>query len=63
MWHCAEDDPVPRLVFEYQCDSGAIYAIVARGQTVFAGCQDGCVKVFDLETKTFVRRITGQEVS
>ena len=29
--------------------------------TVYAGCQDGTVKVLDLETNTLVRTIIGQE--
>jgi hypothetical protein len=41
---------------------GAILAIVANGDTVFAGCQDGYVKVLDLETKTLIRTIIVQEV-
>lgn len=37
--------------------------MVVRGDTVFAGCQDGYVKVLDLETKTVVRSLIVAEVS
>jgi len=33
-----------------------------RGDTIYAGCQDGYVKVLDLETKTSVRTIIVEEV-
>lgn len=35
---------------------------MTRGDTIYAGCQDGYVKVLDLETKTLVRTIIVQEV-
>lgn len=35
---------------------------MTRGETVYAGCQDGYVKVWDLETKALVREIIVQEV-
>lgn len=34
-----------------------------RGETIYAGCQDGCIKVLDLETRTLVRTIIVHEVS
>ena len=37
-------------------------SLAVRGETVYAGCQDGYVKVWDLETKTLVREIIVQEV-
>ena len=46
-----------------ECSHGAVLSLSVRGETVFAGCQDGYVKVFDLETKSFVRTIIVQEVS
>ena len=33
-----------------------------KGDTIYAGCQDGYVKVLDVETKTLVRTIIVQEV-
>ena len=47
---------------EFTCNQGAVLALVAKGDTIYAGCQDGHVKVFDLETKTLVRTIIVQEV-
>jgi di- and tripeptidase len=49
-------------VHEFLCDHGAVLALVAKGDTLYAACQDGYVRVFDLETKTFVRTIIVHEV-
>lgn len=49
--------PSPTLQHTFECGYGAILAVVVRGDTVFAGCQDGYVKVLDLETKTVVRSL------
>ncbi|KIP03740.1 hypothetical protein PHLGIDRAFT_77079 [Phlebiopsis gigantea 11061_1 CR5-6] len=49
--------PTPTLQHTFECGYGAILAVVVRGDTVFAGCQDGYVKVLDLETKTVVRSL------
>jgi di- and tripeptidase len=46
----------------FECYHGAVLSLVARGDTIFAGCQDGYIKVWDLETKTLVREIIVQEV-
>lgn len=35
--------------------------MIVKNETVYAGCQDGHVKVWDLETKTLVRSIIVQE--
>ncbi|PPQ77469.1 hypothetical protein CVT25_011339 [Psilocybe cyanescens] len=59
LWTC--DSGVPELVHEFECSHGAVLALVAEGDTIYAGCQDGYVRVFDLETKTFVRTIIVQE--
>lgn len=37
-------------------------AVVVRGDTIYAGCQDGYVKILDLETKTLVRNLIITEV-
>lgn len=37
-------------------------AVVVRGETVYAGCQDGHLKVWDLETRTLVRVLITSEV-
>jgi di- and tripeptidase len=61
MWTCTTSGPV--LVHTFECNHGAVLSLVVRGDTIFAGCQDGYVKVFDVETKTLVRTIIVQEVS
>lgn len=47
---------------EYECGHGAVLAVVASGDTIYAACQDGYVKVLDIETKTLVRTIIVEEV-
>ncbi|KAF9568808.1 glutathione degradosome [Agrocybe pediades] len=59
LWAC--DSGVPELVHEFDCNHGAVLALVSEGDTLYAGCQDGYVKIFDLETKTLVRTIIVQE--
>lgn len=60
LWNCSAE--APSLVHEFYCGHGAILALASRGETIAAGCQDGYVKVLDLETKTPVRTIIVQEV-
>jgi len=50
-------------VHEFPCNQGAVLALVAKDDTIYAACQDGYVRVFDLETKTLVRTIIVQEVN
>lgn len=50
------------LVHTFSFNHGAVLAVTAKDETVYAGCQDGYVKVLDLETKTLVRTIIVQEV-
>ncbi|KAF9454810.1 glutathione degradosome [Macrolepiota fuliginosa MF-IS2] len=59
LWNCSGQ--VPSLIHEFYCGQGAILSLVSRGETIAAGCQDGYVKVLDLETKTSVRTIIVQE--
>ncbi|KAF8798830.1 Zn-dependent exopeptidase [Phlegmacium glaucopus] len=59
VWDC--DSPTPTMMHEFVCHHGAILALVGKDDTIYAGCQDGYVKVFDLETKTLVRTIIVQE--
>lgn len=59
IWDC--DSPTPIIVHEFDCSHGAVLALAGKGDTIYAGCQDGYVKVFDLETKTLVRTIIVQE--
>ncbi|ESK84684.1 beta-ala-his dipeptidase [Moniliophthora roreri MCA 2997] len=59
VWECSHEGP--RLKHTFQCYHGAVLSIVVQGETVYAGCQDGHVKVLDLETRTLVRTIIVQE--
>ncbi|KAH7885115.1 hypothetical protein F5I97DRAFT_1810763 [Phlebopus sp. FC_14] len=59
IWSCTTSGLV--LVHTFECSHGAVLSLVVSGDTIFAGCQDGYVKVFDLETKTLVRTIIVQE--
>ncbi|PPR07112.1 hypothetical protein CVT24_010948 [Panaeolus cyanescens] len=59
LWDCS--NVTPQLLHEFHCNQGAILTLVARDDTIYAGCQDGYVKVLDLETKTLVRTIIVHE--
>ncbi|TFK52694.1 Zn-dependent exopeptidase [Heliocybe sulcata] len=59
LWNC--DQAGLTLLHTLECCHGAVLSLTVRGDTVFAGCQDGYVKVWDLETKTLVRTIIVQE--
>ncbi|KAL1683459.1 hypothetical protein EV122DRAFT_201331 [Schizophyllum commune] len=61
VWNVAEDVHTPDLLGEFNCGHGAVYAIVTTRDTIFAGCQDGYVKVLDLETNTSVRSLLVEE--
>lgn len=55
LWSCSS--PAPVLEYTFDCGQGAVLSIAVRGETIYAGCQDGCIKVLDLETRTLVRTI------
>ncbi|PFH53886.1 hypothetical protein AMATHDRAFT_44936 [Amanita thiersii Skay4041] len=61
IWNCSQEGPI--LVATFEFTHGAVLALASRGDTLYAGCQDGYVKVLDLETQTLVRTIIVQEVS
>lgn len=64
LWQLSSANPTPVLLHTFNCATGgAVLALAARGETVFAGCQDGHVKVWDLETRTLVRTLIVVEVS
>lgn len=50
------------LKHTFECNHGAVLSLAVTGDTIFAGCQEGYVRVFDLETRTLVRTIMVQEV-
>lgn len=60
LWKCLPNAR-PELEHEFTFDRGAVLSIVAKGDTIYAGCQDGIVKVVDLETKTLIRTIIVDE--
>ena len=55
VWQCTKTGLLLRHTFN-ACDGGVL-CLVARNGTVFGGCQDGHIKVWDLETKTLVRTL------
>ncbi|THH19346.1 hypothetical protein EW146_g1817 [Bondarzewia mesenterica] len=59
LWECTSEGP--RLVHTFECYHGAVLSLVARGDIIYAGCQEGYVKVWDTQTKTLVRTIIVQE--
>ncbi|KAL4080831.1 hypothetical protein J3A83DRAFT_4153384 [Scleroderma citrinum] len=59
IWNCAQSGPAH--IHTLDCSHGAVLSLAVQGESVFAGCQDGYVKVFDLETKTLIRTIIVQE--
>lgn len=62
LWKLDPANPVPILLHTFECATGAVLSLVARAETVYAGCQDGHVKVWDLETRTLVRSLIVVEV-
>ena len=61
MWNCSSPSPV--LQYTFECNQGAVLSIAVRGETIYAGCQDGYIKILDLETRTLVRTIIVREVN
>ncbi|KAG7087427.1 hypothetical protein E1B28_013393 [Marasmius oreades] len=59
VWECTKNGL--KLLHTFSCSCGAILSVVVDGDTAYAGCQDGHVKVLDLETMTLVRTIIVQE--
>ncbi|KZW01583.1 glutathione degradosome [Exidia glandulosa HHB12029] len=61
LWLCTQEGgPVLQHTF-HAGEGGGVLSLVARSGTVYAGCQAGFVKVWDLETRTLVRTIIAQE--
>lgn len=59
IWRCSPSGL--KMMHSFDCQHGAVLSIVASGETIYAGCQDGHVKVLDFETRTLVRSIIVQE--
>ncbi|KIY51443.1 Zn-dependent exopeptidase [Fistulina hepatica ATCC 64428] len=60
IWKCSASGQ-PSLEYSFPGTKGAVYAIAATDETVYAACQDGYVKVIDVETKTQIRSILVEE--
>ncbi|TFY73639.1 hypothetical protein EWM64_g10374 [Hericium alpestre] len=58
LWLCA---PEPKLLHTFECQHGAVLSLATREELVYAGCQDGYVKVWDTQTRTLVRTIIVHE--
>ncbi|KAI0247221.1 hypothetical protein BJV78DRAFT_1133717, partial [Lactifluus subvellereus] len=60
VWKCFPNGL--ELLSTIGCTHGAILSLVTREDIIYAGCQDGYVRVWDLQTNTFIRTIIVQEV-
>ncbi|KAF8470421.1 Zn-dependent exopeptidase [Russula ochroleuca] len=59
VWKCLLNGLEPLTTIE--CTHGAVLSLVTREDILYAGCQDGYVRVWDMQTKTFIRTIIVQE--
>ncbi|KAH9966153.1 Zn-dependent exopeptidase [Russula compacta] len=59
IWKCSPNGL--NLVRTIQCTHGAVLSLVTREDILYAGCQDGYVRVWDMQTNTFIRTIIVQE--
>lgn len=50
------------LLHTFHSGTGGVLSILARNGNIYAGCQEGQVKIWDIDTKTLVRTIIVQEV-
>ncbi|KAG8911162.1 hypothetical protein FRC00_006970, partial [Tulasnella sp. 408] len=49
------------LLHTFYAQVGGVLSIISRNGNIYAGCQSGHVKIWDIETKTLVRTIIAQE--
>lgn len=56
VWECQPHGGL-KFLFTFDCLSGAVFSLVSRDDLLFAGLQDGTIKVWDLETKACIRTI------
>ncbi|KAH9993855.1 Zn-dependent exopeptidase [Russula vinacea] len=59
VWKCLPNGL--ELLTTIECTHGAVLSLVTREDLLYAGCQDGYVRVWDMQTKTFIRTIIVQE--
>ncbi|PCH39650.1 hypothetical protein WOLCODRAFT_159236 [Wolfiporia cocos MD-104 SS10] len=57
LWQLAPGNPIPILAHTFECCMGTVLTLAVRDETVYAECPDGHVKVWDLETRTFLRSL------
>lgn len=55
MWLATKEGLTERHTFS-GCEGGVL-SLIARNGTIYAGCQDGHIKIFDQDTKTLLRTI------
>ena len=55
MWLATKEGLTEKHTFS-GCEGGVL-SIVARNGTIYAGCQDGRIKIFDQDTKTLLRTL------
>ena len=58
VWALSLEAPVHQHTFE--CGQGAVLSIVVRGNTIYAGCQDGYVKVWDMDNVNLLTTIDAE---
>jgi di- and tripeptidase len=55
MWLATKEGLTGKHTFS-GCEGGVL-SVVARNGTIYAGCQDGHIKIFDQDTKTLLRTL------
>lgn len=60
IWECLAGGGL-RLLHTFSDLPGAVLSLAVRDSLLFAGCQDGQIKVWDMETRSCVRTIIAQE--
>ncbi|KAI9511084.1 Zn-dependent exopeptidase [Russula earlei] len=59
VWKCSTNRL--ELISTIECSHGAVLSLVTREDILYAGCQDGYVRVWDMQTNTFIRTIIVHE--
>ena len=61
VWKCLSNGL--ELLTTIKCTHGAVLSFVTQEDLLYAAYQDGYVRVWDMQTKTFIRTVIVQEVS
>ncbi|KAI0293587.1 Zn-dependent exopeptidase [Russula brevipes] len=59
VWKCSPNGL--ELLSTIECTHGAVLSLVTREDILYAGCQDGYVRVWDMQTNAFIRTIIVHE--